>query len=40
MKACMLARLNTLSLGNSGVHESVVNLLKELINRNITTAYF
>ena len=31
VKACMLARLNTLSLGNSGVHESVVNLLKELV---------
>src|SRR5690606_38894586 len=29
VKACMLARLNTLSLGNSGVHQSVVNLLKE-----------
>jgi histidine ammonia-lyase len=36
VKACMLARLNTLSLGNSGVHQSVVNLLKELINRDIT----
>lgn len=40
VKACMLARLNTLSLGNSGVHESVVNLLKELINRNITPLIF
>ena len=30
-KACMLARLNTLSLGKSGVHHSVVNLLKELM---------
>ncbi|MGI9650346.1 HAL/PAL/TAL family ammonia-lyase [Chryseobacterium sp. RLHN22] len=39
-KACMLARLNTLSLGNSGVHESVVNLLKELINRDITPLIF
>ncbi|WP_027378904.1 HAL/PAL/TAL family ammonia-lyase [Chryseobacterium daeguense] len=40
VKACMLARLNTLSLGNSGVHVSVVNLLKELINRDITPLIF
>lgn len=40
VKACMLARLNTLSLGNSGVHESVVHLLKELINRDITPLIF
>lgn len=40
VKACMLARLNTLSLGNSGVHHSVVNLLKELINRNVTPLIF
>lgn len=40
VKACMLARLNTLSLGNSGVHESVIYLLKELINRNITPLIF
>ncbi|RMZ60556.1 aromatic amino acid lyase [Chryseobacterium nematophagum] len=40
VKACMLARLNTLSLGNSGVHESVVFLLKELINRNIIPLVF
>ncbi len=40
VKACMLARLNTLSLGNSGVHHSVVNLLKELINRDITPLIF
>jgi len=40
VKACMLARLNTLSLGNSGVHQSVVNLLKELINRDITPLIF
>jgi histidine ammonia-lyase len=39
VKACMLARLNTLSLGNSGVHHSVVNLLKELINRDITPLF-
>ncbi|MPT30103.1 MAG: aromatic amino acid lyase [Chryseobacterium sp.] len=40
VKACMLARLNTLSLGNSGVHNSVVNLLRELINRDITPLIF
>lgn len=40
VKASMLARLNTLSLGNSGVHPSVVILLKELINRNITPLIF
>lgn len=40
VKAAMLARLNTLSLGNSGVHISVVNLLKELINRNIIPLIF
>jgi len=31
-----LARLNTLCLGNSGVHPSVVKLMVELINRSIT----
>jgi len=35
VRAAMLARLNTLSLGNSGVHISVVELMTELINRNI-----
>ncbi|MCX2678323.1 aromatic amino acid ammonia-lyase [Galbibacter sp. EGI 63066] len=36
VKAAMLARLNTLSLGNSGVHRSVIELMTELINRDIT----
>tara|TARA_R110002051_G_scaffold324635_1_gene422826 strand:+ start:18996 stop:20525 length:1530 start_codon:yes stop_codon:yes gene_type:complete len=36
VKAAMLARLNTLSLGNSGVHISVIELMTQLINRNIT----
>ncbi|MBW8522381.1 aromatic amino acid ammonia-lyase [Chryseobacterium chendengshani] len=40
VKACMLARLNTLSLGNSGVHESVVFLLKQLINKDIIPLIF
>ncbi len=39
-KAVMLARLNTLSLGRSGVHSSVIVLLKELINRDITPLIF
>ena len=36
VKAAMLARLNTLSLGYSGVHKSVILLMTELINRDIT----
>lgn len=35
VKSAMLARLNTLCLGNSGVHPSVVDLMVELINRDI-----
>ncbi len=40
VKAAVLCRLNTLSLGKSGVHPSVVYLMKELINRNITPLIF
>ncbi|HUH26232.1 MAG TPA: aromatic amino acid ammonia-lyase [Flavobacterium sp.] len=40
VKAAILARLNTLALGKSGVNESVVLLMKELINRNITPLIF
>ena len=36
VKAAMLARLNTLSLGNSGVHTSVIETMTSLINKNIT----
>lgn len=36
VKAAMLARLNTLCLGNSGVHKSVVTLMAKLINKDIT----
>ncbi len=36
VKAAMLARLNTLSLGNSGVHPSVIEVMTQLINKNIT----
>ena len=40
VKAAILARLNTLSLGNSGVHPSVIELMVELINRDITPIIF
>ncbi|MFB9078183.1 histidine ammonia-lyase [Flavobacterium procerum] len=39
-KAAILARLNTLSLGNSGVHPSVIHLMAELINKDITPLIF
>lgn len=35
VKAAMLARLNTLSLGNSGVHTSVIEVMILLLNKNI-----
>ena len=35
IKAAMLARLNTLGLGNSGVHPSVIKLMTQLINKEI-----
>lgn len=40
VKAGILARMNSLSLGNSGVHSSVIELMKELINREITPLIF
>lgn len=40
VKASILARLNTLSLGKSGVHPSLINLMKEFINRDITPLIF
>jgi len=40
VKAAILARLNTLCLGNSGVHPSVINLMVELLNKNITPLIF
>jgi histidine ammonia-lyase len=36
VKSAMLARLNTLSLGHSGVHKSVIELMSHLINKDIT----
>ncbi|QCX01461.1 aromatic amino acid lyase [Aggregatimonas sangjinii] len=35
VKAAMLARLNTLSLGNSGVNTTVIEVMTTLINQNI-----
>jgi len=40
VKSAILARLNTLSLGNSGIHPSVIHLMKEFINRDITPLIF
>jgi len=40
VKSAILARLNTLSLGNSGVHPSLIHLMKEFINRDITPLIF
>jgi len=40
VKALMLARLNTLSLGKSGVHRSVAEVMQQLINKNIIPLIF
>ncbi|HEY0047487.1 MAG TPA: aromatic amino acid ammonia-lyase [Flavobacterium sp.] len=40
VKATILARLNTLALGFSGVHPSLIHIMAELINRNITPLIF
>lgn len=40
VKASMLARLNTLSLGYSGVHKSAIALMTSLINKDITPLIF
>ncbi len=40
VKASMIARLNTLSLGYSGIHISAIEVLLELINRNITPVIY
>jgi histidine ammonia-lyase len=40
VKASIVARLNTLLLGKSGVHPSVIHLMVELINRDITPLIF
>ncbi|MFP9115948.1 HAL/PAL/TAL family ammonia-lyase [Flavobacterium sp. RHBU_3] len=40
VKSAILARLNTLSLGNSGVHPSVILLMQQLINKDICPLIF
>jgi len=40
VKSLMLARLNTLALGKSGVHSSVVETMQLLINKDITPLIF
>lgn len=40
VKSLMLARLNTLSLGKSGIHPSAVLTMQELINKNITPVIY
>ncbi len=40
VKATILARLNTLLLGNSGVHPSVIQLMTQLINKDIVPLIF
>ena len=40
VRAAMLARMNTLSLGNSGVHPSVIELMAQLLNKNIIPLIF
>ncbi len=40
VKSTILARLNTLTLGYSGVHKSTIALMRELINRNIYPVIF
>lgn len=40
VRSAILARLNTLSLGYSGINLSVIKLMKELLDRNITPLIF
>ncbi len=40
VRAAILARLNTMSLGNSGVNTSVLFLMRELLNRDIIPLIF
>ncbi|MDH5365928.1 MAG: aromatic amino acid ammonia-lyase [Cyclobacteriaceae bacterium] len=40
VKAAMIARLNTLSLGYSGVNVTAIEVLKELINNDVTPLIF
>ncbi|MCG9972290.1 HAL/PAL/TAL family ammonia-lyase [Christiangramia crocea] len=40
VKALMLARLNTLCLGKSGIHSSVARTMIDMINKNVTPLIF
>ena len=40
VKALMIARLNSLMLAYSGIHEDVVQLLRDLINKNISPCIY
>ena len=40
VRASILARLNSLGLGNSGVHPSVIRLMTELLNHEVTPLIF
>ncbi|MBC7452080.1 MAG: aromatic amino acid lyase, partial [Cytophagales bacterium] len=40
VKAAMLVRLNSFLIGKSGVHESLIYLLRDLINKNITPVIY
>src|SRR5690554_5791624 len=40
VRAAILARLNTLSLGYSGVHPTVVNLMTDLLNKDVIPLIF
>ena len=40
VRAAILARLNTLSLGNSGVHVSVIKVMAQLLNKDIVPLIF
>ncbi|ABG59387.1 HAL/PAL/TAL family ammonia-lyase [Cytophaga hutchinsonii] len=40
VKAAMIVRLNSFLIGKSGVHESLIFLLRDLINNNITPVVF
>lgn len=40
VRSSILARMNTLSLGHSGIHISAIELMKELLNRNITPVIY
>ncbi len=39
-KASMIARMNTLCLGYSGIHDSAINVLKAMINNDVTPMIF